>query len=318
MAIIGCNNMGKKHLDILQNHFSDDVEIVGILNSTLESSKKKANELGVDYFETADAINSENVDAVIISTPATYHAKYAIEMLEKGIDVLLEKPFANTQEECLEVVKAADVNNRILMIGYTELFNPATIYLQKAIAGKNIKSVDAYRSSIGIGGNFDITMIQNLIIHDMSVFQSISGVCVGDITDMNTFSHPKKDSSHYSKISAKFGDDLIVNMIGEDSLERVRTMNVIDEYDNKYDVDFASRSLSINGKLVSEGGDSLYNEHAHFIDCIKNRKEPVGNGKDAMNIEGIISVLNDDFLKTYEKDKVAKLKFQAKLNDCSK
>ena len=38
IAIIGCNNMGQKHLKTLRENFADRVEIVGILNSTEESS----------------------------------------------------------------------------------------------------------------------------------------------------------------------------------------------------------------------------------------------------------------------------------------
>jgi predicted dehydrogenase len=70
IAIIGCHNMGKKHLNILQEYFADAAEVVGILNSTPESSARQAAELGLAYFNSLADITSDKVDGVIIATPA--------------------------------------------------------------------------------------------------------------------------------------------------------------------------------------------------------------------------------------------------------
>ena len=47
IAVVGCNNMGKKHVAVLRGHFADRVEIAGILNSSVESSARVAAELNV-------------------------------------------------------------------------------------------------------------------------------------------------------------------------------------------------------------------------------------------------------------------------------
>lgn len=51
IAVVGCNNMGKKHVAVLRGHFADRVEIAGILNSSVESSARVAAELNVPYFK---------------------------------------------------------------------------------------------------------------------------------------------------------------------------------------------------------------------------------------------------------------------------
>lgn len=69
IAVVGCKNMGKKHVAVLRGHFADRVEIAGILNSSAESSARVAAELNVPYFKNLDDIDRETADAVIVATP---------------------------------------------------------------------------------------------------------------------------------------------------------------------------------------------------------------------------------------------------------
>ena len=64
IAVVGCKNMGKKHVAVLRGHFADRVEIAGILNSSAESSARVAAELNVPYFKNLDDIDRETADAV--------------------------------------------------------------------------------------------------------------------------------------------------------------------------------------------------------------------------------------------------------------
>jgi len=96
MAIIGCRNMGQKHLRTLQEYFADQVEVVGILNSSLESTKACAVKLDVPYFTNIEEINKNKVDAVIVATPGITHAKIGEKLLLRGISCLIEKPMATT------------------------------------------------------------------------------------------------------------------------------------------------------------------------------------------------------------------------------
>ena len=117
IAIIGCNNMGVKHLNILQEHFADKVKIAGILNSCIESSERKAKELGVPFFANMDEIKESKVDAVILATPAETHFELAKQIIAKKIPCLVEKPFASTEEECKELISLAEDNDVRVMVG---------------------------------------------------------------------------------------------------------------------------------------------------------------------------------------------------------
>lgn len=300
LAIIGCNNMGRKHLNLLREHMVDKIEVVGILNSSPESSKAKALELGLGYFNSVEEITKDKVDMVIIATPATFHAQYTVDMLAKGIDVLLEKPFAANEKECLEVIEANKQSDSILMIGYTEIFNPAVVALGNELKGKKLKIIEAYRSALGIGTNTDVTIVQNLMLHDISVLNFLSEAQSSDITKLKTFVHSSKNMCCYAKAQFEFENGLKASLIAEKSDEGpFRTMKIVDEDDNVYNLDFLQRSLAKNGELVSAGGNSIQNELAYFYDCCLNRQKPKVSSQKALEIERIALKIDDNFKQTY-------------------
>jgi phthalate 4,5-cis-dihydrodiol dehydrogenase len=65
-----------------------------------------------------------SIEAIYIASPHRFHAEQAIEALEHGKHVLLEKPMALTVEECDAVVAAADRTKMQLVVGHTHAFDP--------------------------------------------------------------------------------------------------------------------------------------------------------------------------------------------------
>ena len=69
-----------------------------------------------DYKEL---LEMPDLDAVAIATPVKTHHPIAKEFLSRGKHVFVEKPFTHSWETALELVKLAEENNRILMVGHT-------------------------------------------------------------------------------------------------------------------------------------------------------------------------------------------------------
>jgi len=79
------------------------------------------------YEEYAQMLASGEVDAVYIATPNFRHREFAVPALEAGIHVLLEKPMATSEEDCLAINAAARRGNAKLMIAYRLHHEPATV-----------------------------------------------------------------------------------------------------------------------------------------------------------------------------------------------
>lgn len=115
-------------------HQLADFEIVGLVSRGEASRERLSQELGGyptfgDYHE---ALAATQPDVVSINTYPETHAEYAKAALKAGAHVFVEKPLANTVEECEEIVSAAKAANRKLVIGYILRVHPAW----KAFIGK--------------------------------------------------------------------------------------------------------------------------------------------------------------------------------------
>ncbi len=85
------------------------------------------------YTDYHDMIDREVLDAVSIVTPTGLHAKIAIDVLRKGVNVLVDKPLGANINEVAEVVKTAKYMKKKLMVGYWSRFSPALRYAKEVV-----------------------------------------------------------------------------------------------------------------------------------------------------------------------------------------
>ena len=76
------------------------------------------------YLSGHEMLEAEELDAVCICTYNRQHAPCAIDALEHGVNVMLEKPFCVTTEEAVDVIRAEKKSGKILSIGFQPRFNP--------------------------------------------------------------------------------------------------------------------------------------------------------------------------------------------------
>src|SRR5574338_97624 len=85
-----------------------------------------------------DLLDKSDVDAVIIATPTSTHTEIAIDCLNAGKDVLVEKPLARTYLEAKKIVEFAKKNKRKLMVGMNLRYRPDTMLLRSFINSNEI------------------------------------------------------------------------------------------------------------------------------------------------------------------------------------
>jgi predicted dehydrogenase len=125
VLVAGCGNMGSSHARAY--HKMDEFEIVGLVSRGAESRTRLSEELGgyPTFSSFEEALKETTPDAVSINTYPDTHAEYVKKSLLADAHVFVEKPLANTLEECLEIRDIAIEAGKKLVIGYILRVHPA-------------------------------------------------------------------------------------------------------------------------------------------------------------------------------------------------
>ncbi|MEA3326167.1 MAG: Gfo/Idh/MocA family oxidoreductase [Chloroflexota bacterium] len=175
-AVIGVGSMGINHARI--NWELPDVDLVGIVDFNHETAQRVASKYGTKaFFNHEDLLDETRPDAVTLAVPTIYHHKIALDIIERGIPLLIEKPIAFTIEEGQDIIDKAKQNNVKLMIGHIERFNPAITTLKKTIAAGELGRIfqmDAHRQGPFPARIADVGVVVDLAVHDLDVMRFVS------------------------------------------------------------------------------------------------------------------------------------------------
>ncbi|MFM7034128.1 MAG: Gfo/Idh/MocA family protein [Planctomycetia bacterium] len=112
VGVVGCGHLGAIHARLLAAR--PDVELVGVVDPSLESRTRVAEAHGCRSFESPrDLVGA--VDAAVVAAPTGLHAAVSLPLLEAGIDLLVEKPIAATVEDARAIVIAARRHGRVVV-----------------------------------------------------------------------------------------------------------------------------------------------------------------------------------------------------------
>lgn len=117
------------------------------------------------------------IDAVVVSTPPETHYPIASYFLERGVDVLVEKPLTVDAKLAERLVELADEHDRILMVGHTFEYNPAVRALKNMIEQGDlgpIRYIDAVRVGLGLF-HPTLNVVWDLAPHDVSILLYLLG-----------------------------------------------------------------------------------------------------------------------------------------------
>jgi len=113
------------------------------------------------------------IEAAIIATPAAALAQMASRALDRGWHVLVEKPFARDQRQAADLTEQAERAKRVLMLGHTYLYHPATREMrslyQSGVVGKPY-FLHARRTHLG-AIRPDVNVVRDLALHDITILR---------------------------------------------------------------------------------------------------------------------------------------------------
>ena len=144
IALAGAGAFGEKHLDGLKN--IDGVEIASVISRRAEQAAEVAAKYGAPHSgtELAEALERDDVDAVILCTPTQMHAEQAIACMDAGKHVQVEIPLSDSWADAEAVLKKQQETGLTCMVGHTRRFNPSHQYVHnRIVAGEfNVQQMD--------------------------------------------------------------------------------------------------------------------------------------------------------------------------------
>jgi predicted dehydrogenase len=134
-AIIGSGLIAKlKHIPAFHRH-RDKVHLAALCDMNIEGARQAASGAGIPaaYADVGEMLAKEKPDIVDICTPPKTHAKIAIQAMQAGSNVLIEKPMAQSVEECDAIIAAARENKVKVCAAHSDLFYYPFIEARKLV-----------------------------------------------------------------------------------------------------------------------------------------------------------------------------------------
>jgi UDP-N-acetylglucosamine 3-dehydrogenase len=172
IVLVGAGRMGRNHLRVIRQ--SPLFELRAVVDA-----KAKIPDLDVPLLKGVSELASIEFDSAVVATPTTTHHEIALQVIEMGKHVLVEKPIANSEQHGRELVAAAAKKNVRLAVGHVERFNPAVRKLREVINEGWLGSVIHYTFT-RVGGYPETILAGNnvlldLAVHDIDILRSLAG-----------------------------------------------------------------------------------------------------------------------------------------------
>jgi len=256
------------------------------------------------------------VQGVVVSASAAGHYSIAKRMLEAGKDVYVEKPLALRVDHAEELVQLAQRHHRILMVGHLLLFHPGVRYLKTLVDQGELGELHyIYSQRVNLGKvRRDENALWSFAPHDLSVIlhllqlEPIDVVARGsaflqrgveDVVFLDLrFPGGKLAHVHVSWLDPhklrKFTVVGSQKMVVFDDMEPSEKIRIYDK-----GVDRGPAVLSYGEALTVRSGDitvprislqePLRLECQHFVECIRDRKAPLTDGKDGLRVVKVLA-----------------------------
>lgn len=323
VAVIGVGSMGENHARVYAHY--EKTQLIAVADSNKEQAEKVAKKFNAKaYTDYKEMLEKEQLDAVSIAVPTGLHKDTAIYVLGKGINVLLEKPIAPTEEEAKEIIKCAKKNNAKLMIGHIERFNQAIIELKKRLEQGDLGEI--YKIDVQRIGPFpqrisDVGVIIDLSVHDLDIIDYLINSAPTRIyAETQQKLHPQFEDSVTALLSYQNGVLAVLNInylsptktrvlkiFGEKGMFQVDYLNQeLYFYENKSFVEnhWSGVTEGEMKKIIIKKKEPLQVEIENFIWHISENTPPSVSGEQGLKVLTIARLL----IKSAAKKEIIELK----------
>lgn len=287
-GVIGVGSLGQWHARIYSE--LPAAELVGVYDANFERAAEIAERYHTRPFKDMAELAGQ-IEAASIAVPADRHCEVARALIAQGVHLLVEKPIATRTDDAETMVKLAHDRNVILQVGHVERFNPVLRYLEQILV--NPRFIEAHRLAPyppprpnQPPRGTEISVVLDLMIHDLEV---ILHMVRSPVHTIHAVGVPVLSASEdIANVRLTFENGCVANVTtSRISPELMRKIRVF-QADTYISLDYQKQAGELyrkqDGRIVKsavpiEKGEPLAVELAAFVDCVRNRAQPLVSGE---------------------------------------
>ncbi len=168
MGVVGVGSLGYHHARILST--LPDVDVAGVYDIRADRLAEVSTQLAVPAANSLPDLLAA-CDACIVAVPTESHEAVALEAIDRGKHLLIEKPIAPSLASADRIVEAAEGRGVLVQIGHVERFNAALRACEPYI--EEPLFVESHRLAPFVQRGTDVAVVLDLMIHDLDLVLSL-------------------------------------------------------------------------------------------------------------------------------------------------
>jgi len=299
-AVVGVGYLGRFHAE--KYAANPGVTLVAVADVDAERARTIAADLGVEAVTDYRTLFGR-IDCASVAVPTQHHHAVARDLLDGGVDVLVEKPLTTTVDEGKALVELAVRGGRVLQVGHLERFNPAVLALEGVVSQPRF--IECHRLAPFTERGTDVDVVLDVMIHDLDVILSMVPSALRSVEAVGV---PVLTSSvDIANARLRFANGCIANLTASRvSLKRERKLRIF-QADAYLAVDYGERRVRIIRREPSPDGqtalaveerevpetDPLEAEIAAFLRAVRDREPPPVTGWDGLRALEVAHVIRE-------------------------
>ncbi len=292
VAVIGVGAFGRNHARVYHQLARETkaVNLAAVIDENFPRAEAVAKEFNCHAFRSINDLvaSSLKIHAATVAVPTIHHLAAARQLMQAGIDVLIEKPVATSLLEADELIELARKTGRIAQVGHLERFNPAVRATVPLITQPMFFEV--HRLSVFTPRSLDVDVVLDLMIHDLDAVLSFVNSPIKEVRAAGLPILSNKVDIANARI--EFASGCIANFTASRvSTERVRKMRFFQPH-QYISIDYSRQDVLVFTVGGREGTPSanpeikvskpevapeepLHAEISSFLHSVRTRQKPV-------------------------------------------
>ncbi len=296
--VVGFGHLGGFHAQKYQALASEGVQLVAVVDPRAEV-QAKAEKMGVPlyaslaaYFQAVDTGKVPKADLASIATVTEQHVATGLELLQKGVHLLVEKPLASSAQEGARLVEAAEAKGLVLATGQVERHRAIEAF--RELRGQPY-FIECHRLSPFPARSTDIDVVFDLMIHDIDLMLAMVN---SPLEQIHASGFPVLTSQiDIANCRFEFANGCVANLTSSRiSMTRTRKFRIfcgdsylsLDLNSGNYEsyikdakeTDIAKQISHHSGSLKVE--DALQEEIRDFVQAVQGKRTPLVSGRDGL------------------------------------